>query len=242
MARQALRRASALSAVSPALQERLRAYSSTSIDVIPNPLSDEFLTSGRARMASQLQVAPRLASVTNGWVRLKNVDTALQAFSLIRREIPHATYHLFGLHYERGGPAHKWALREGLGEGVHFRGPVTHAQLIEELKQSTAMLHPSRWESCPMGIAEALSMGLPVIGGQDSGGVAWMIGSGGRVVNINNADDIASATLEIILEPSLYERCSAEAIERVKAFSPNLIAAEYEEKYLAAINAHRVSR
>lgn len=241
MARKALSRASALSAVSPVLQERLKVYSRTPIDVIPNPLSKDFLGIGKPREMLQSEMAPRFISVANGWVRLKNVETALKAFALIRRQIPCATYHLFGMHYEEGGPAHKWAKEMGLSEAVNFCGPVAHAQLIEELMRSTVMLHPSRWESCPMGIAEALSMGLPVVGGKNSGGVAWMIGEGGRVVDINNATAITSAALEILSDPEVYQRCSVAAIERVKAFSPEFIAAQYEEKYVAAMNACRGS-
>lgn len=179
MARQSLRRASALSAVSADLQCRLRSYTATPIEVIPNPLNQRFLSAGQAHGISSARGDHRFISVMNGWGHWKNASTALRAFSLIRREYPEATYHLFGADYQLEGPAHRWAVARKLEAGVVFHGMTTPDRLVEELKLTTIMLHPSRWEACPMGIAEAMALGLPVVGGRDSGGVAWMIGGGG---------------------------------------------------------------
>ncbi|MDO9466384.1 MAG: glycosyltransferase family 4 protein [Thiobacillus sp.] len=242
MARQALGRASALSAVSPVLQTRLSSYTAIPIEVIPNPLSQSFQVAGQPRAAPTKDKPHRFISVQNGWVNLKNGSTALRAFALIRRELPHATYHLFGVHYEPEGQAHTWARKNRLAEGVVFHGPMPHEQLIQELLHATVMLHPSRWESCPMGIAEAMALGLPVVGGRDSGGVAWMVGEGGLVVDINRAEDIAAAAIHLASEEALYERCSAGAIKRVRAFSPDLIAEKYENSYRKAIEDYRVSK
>lgn len=242
MARQALGRASALSAVSPVLQTRLSSYTATPIEVIPNPLNQSFQVAGQPRAAPAKGEPHRFISVQNGWMNLKNVSTALRAFALIRRELPHVTYHLFGVHYEPGGLAQTWAMKKKLAEGVVFHGPTPHEQLIQELKHATVMLHPSRWESCPMGIAEAMALGLPVVGGRDSGGVAWMVGEGGLVVDINRAEDIAAAAIQLVGEETLYARCSAAAIKRVRAFSPDLIAEKYEKSYCKAIENYRASK
>lgn len=237
MARRALGRVSALSAVSPVLQTRLAAYTAIPIEVVPNPLNQVFQITGQSRAEPH-----RFISVQNGWINLKNVNTALRAFAQIRRALPRATYHLFGANYEPGGLAQQWADKEQLSEGVVFHGPTQHEQLIQELKQATVMLHPSRWESCPMGIAEAMALGLPVVGGNDSGGVAWMVGEGGLVVDVNRAEDIAAAALRLASEETLYARCSAAAIERVRAFSPDLIAENYEKSYCKAIENYRASK
>ena len=235
MARQALRRASALSAVSPALRTYLTKYTRTPIEVVPNPLNPKFIGAGEPRAAPSKGEAIRFISVQNGWNDLKNSSASLRAFALIRRELPHATYHLFGEDYQQGGLAQKWATKHKFAEGVVFHGPVPNEQLIAELKRATVMLHPSRWESCPMGIAEAMALGLPIVGGCDSGGVAWMIGEGGARVDINKAEDIASSALQLIRENGCYARCSAAAIERVREFTPHLNAAEYENFYHKAI-------
>lgn len=231
MARRVLTRASALSAVSTDLQTRLTHYASSPIAVIPNPLNQTFLNAGQPRAAPSGGVPHRFISVINGWGRWKNASAALRAFSLIRREHPEATYHLFGMDYQPDGPAQRWAVAKKLAEGVMFHGPTRHDRLIEELKSATVMLHPSRWEACPMGIAEAMALGLPVIGGSDSGGVAWMIGEGGLVVDINRAKDIAAAALRLVGDEALYARCTAAALLRVQEFEPGSITERYEAAY-----------
>jgi glycosyltransferase involved in cell wall biosynthesis len=242
MARRALARASALSAVSADLQTRLISYTATPIEVIPNPLNPRFSVAGKPRAALSEGEAHRFISVMNGWGHWKNASTALRAFALIHRQFPHTTYHLFGAGYEPEGPAQKWARTKKLAEGVVFHGPTAQEQLIVELKLATVMLHPSRWEACPMGIAEAMALGLPIVGGRDSGGVAWMIGGGGEVVDINRASDIAEAALRLVNEEDRYTRSSAAAIERVKDFSPDFIAEQYESAYRKAIENFRLKK
>jgi len=231
MAGQALRRASALSAVSPALGAHLAGYTRTSIEVVPNPLNPKFMDAGEGRNLLPEGKAVRFISVQNGWNDLKNSSASLRAFALIRRTLPHSTYHLFGDDYQQGGLAENWARTNQLAEGVVFHGPIPNEHLIAELKQATIMLHPSRWESCPMGIAEAMALGLPVVGGRDSGGVAWMVGEGGAVVDINRPEDIAAAALRLVGDADFYARSTQAAQLRVREFEPGAIAERYEAAY-----------
>lgn len=232
MARQALGRAFALSAVSPALQTKLARYTSTTIEVIPNPLNPKFMVAGQARPVLSEGEALRFISVQNGWNDLKNSRTALRAFALIRRALPNVTYHLFGEDYQQGGLAQQWARSHKLAEGVVFHGPVPNEHLITELKRANVMLHPSRWESCPMGIAEAMALGLPVVGGRDSGGVAWMISKGGAAVDINRAEEIAAAALRLVGDAAFYSQSTKAAQLRVQEFEPGAVASRYEAAYL----------
>lgn len=232
MARQALARASALSAVSPALRTHLAKYTRTPIEAIPNPLNPKFMDAGQVRAAPSEGEALRFISVQNGWNDLKNSSASLRAFALIRRTLPHATYHLFGEDYQQGGLAQQWADAKRLAEGVVFHGPTPHERLIEELKAATVMLHPSRWESCPMGIAEAMALGLPVVGGRDSGGVAWMIGEGGAVADINRPEEIAAAALRLAGDADFHAHSTQAAQLRVREFEPGAVAGRYEAAYL----------
>lgn len=231
MARSVLRRATALNAVSEDLRKRLAGLAGTSIEVIPNPLNHRFFEAAPQRTAPSTFIEHRFISVINGWNYWKNASSALQAFALVRKELKSASYHLFGADFQTGGPAQRWAVAQGLAEGVAFRGQVPHAQLIEELKTANVMLHPSRWEACPMGIAEAMALGLPVVGGRDSGGTAWMIGGGGLTVDINHPEEIAAAALRLTSDDALYLRCSTQAMERVQEFLPEKVINQYEDLY-----------
>ena len=83
-----------------------------------------------------------------------------------------------------------------------------------------------------MGIAEALALGLPVVGGKESGAVPWMIGDAGLLVDINKPLEIAHAALQLLTDDLLYNKSVTAALRRVKAFDPELIATQYEEMYI----------
>lgn len=231
MARRVLKRATALSAVSEYLRGQLLSLAKAPIEVIPNPLDRRFLDAIVQRPLPSDSVVKRFVSVINGWGYMKNADSALLAFSLVRKQRKDVTYHMFGSDFQPGGHAQRWAEAKGVTEGVVFHGPVPNLQLVEELKQASVMLHPSRIESCPMGIAEAMALGLPVVGGCDSGGVAWMIAGGGITVDINRPEEIAKAALQLISSNELYQQCSAAAINRVKLFTPEIVSRQYEALY-----------
>lgn len=235
MARSVLRRARAISAVSGYLREQLESHTRTPINVIPNPLDRRFLEAASGpRPAPSSLPEVRLVSVINGWGDLKNPQSSLLAFAEIRKAFPKATYHMFGHDFQPGGTAQQWATARGIADGVMFHGPVPHMRLLDELKLATLMLHPSRMESCPMGIAEAMAVGLPVVGGMNSGGVAWMIDGGGLTVDINRPQAIAEAALRLISDDDLYEGCSALALERIKQFAPAVVASQYLGLYQKA--------
>lgn len=236
MARRVLRHAQAITAVSDDLKRRIAPLAHSEITVIPNPLSRQFIDAGTVRTAPSLCQTPKFISVINGWGYLKNASSALIAFSQIRRQLKDVKYHIYGIDFQAGGHAEQWAKSQGLAEGVVFHGPVSHCELVIALRDATLMLHPSHSESCPMGIAEALALGLPVVGGAKSGGVPWMIGDAGLLVDIDKPLEIAAAALQLLTDDVLYEKCIIAALQRVKAFSPELIAAQYEEIYMRILN------
>lgn len=231
MARKVLKRATALSAVSEYLQSKLLSMSKAPIEVIPNPLDRRFLEAAQQRPLPSTLLEHRFVSVINGWGYMKNAKSALLAFAHLRNQRKDVIYHLFGSDFQPGGLAQHWAEAKGVAEGVVFRGSVPHVQLVEELNAATVMLHPSRIESCPMGIAEAMALGLPVVGGNNSGGVAWMIADGGLTVDITRPEEIATAALRLISDDALYQQYSEAATNRVKRFAPDAVISQYEALY-----------
>ena len=243
MARRVLNRATSITAVSESLKEKLVHLVQYPIDVVFNPLDQKFIYAlTKERLAPSKLKELRLICIINGWGEMKNSKAALNAFAIIYKSLPNVSLHLFGHDFERDGIAQRWAEKRGICEGIVFHGSISHELLIEELKLATLMLHPSRLESFGMGIAEAMALGIPVVGGCNSGSVAWMIGRGGLVVDINQPEEIAKAALRLITDDNLYLRSSYEAIERVKEFRPDLIVNRYEILYQRAIESFEVKR
>jgi glycosyltransferase involved in cell wall biosynthesis len=236
MARRVLRRATAISAVSPDLKRRLQPHTTSSIDVISNPLAEKFSNFEFSKRHITEKNKLKIVSVVNGWGYLKNVESALTAFALVRQKVVGVTYHLYGSDFQPGGPAQLWAITNKLDTDVFFHGKVQHEALIPALSDASLMIHPSRSESCPMGIAEAMALGVPVIGGEKSGGVPWMVGDGGILVNINESLEIANAALKILSDVELYRAYALAARNRIDDFRSENIASKYEEKYLSILS------
>jgi glycosyltransferase involved in cell wall biosynthesis len=231
MAMRALRAVPRLTAVSSDLSVRLRRLTRAHIDVVPNPLDASFFGAGAARATPHAEQELCIVTVINGWGPWKNATAAITAFAEFRRDWPQARLKMFGAHYEPGGVAQGWAQSRGLAEGIVFCGPVSHPRLIEELRVAHALLHPSRLESCPMGIAEAMSLGLPVIGGSNSGGVADMVGDAGLLADVNSPSALATALRRLFTEPDRYRACSLQAIARAQTYAPAAVLDRYEALY-----------
>lgn len=240
MARRVASRARHLTTVSPYMQNELAAITAAKIDVVPNPLPKHVLSVGTAEAGSIKESgderAPRLAMVFNGWGSRKNGEAGLRAFSLMRLEIPGAELYLFGQGVGKGEEAARWAEANGLADGVRFVGRLPHEQLLRQLSTCDLLLHPALEESFGAVLIEAMSLGVPVIGGQASGAVPWVVGEGGRLVDITSPPAIAQSALALLKDPMALATLGAEAREGTLArFSPDAVAAAYEMHYRQAL-------
>lgn len=215
MARHVIARCTHLTAVSPDLERDLRRWAPRPITVVANPIAEAiFDTPGCTPQAFH---GRRLVMALNGWVKMKNGAKALRAFRLARRTDERLRLLCFGADYEPGGAAQRWAAANGCADAVEFRGPTPHAAMMDEFRRSMALLHPSRLEACSMSIGEAMSLGLPVIAGESTGGVAWQLDSGraGMLVDVNEPASMARAITTLAADQASWNRISA--VSRMRA-------------------------
>jgi glycosyltransferase involved in cell wall biosynthesis len=175
-----------------------------------------------------------LMMVLNGWNDLKNGALALRAFGQAHRTDPDLHLVCFGAGYERDGLAHRWAKGKNLDHGVGFWGPVPHDTILKHMQSSTALLHPSRWEACCMAIAEAMSVGLPVIAGRHTDGVAWQLDDGraGTLADITKVDDVARGIIAMTRDRYRWTEMSAAARARARQlFSVDRVVDQYVSLY-----------
>lgn len=235
MARRVLSRARYLTAVSPYLQGMLQRYARLPIEVVPNPLPEHSPQLSVSRAFDPMQ--PRIAMVLNRWGAHKNPKPALRAFAALRRAIPAAELSIMGSDYGSGGMAETWARAQGLVQGVNFMGPQPYAVLLEKLANSDLLLHPALEETFGMSIAEAMSLGVPVIGGRESGAVSWVIGEGGMVVDVRSVVEIEAAMKKMLSNPAMRQQYAVAAKARVENFSAARTAAAYETHYSNALQS-----
>lgn len=235
MARRVLSQAQHLTAVSPYLKQKIEGYARVPINIVPNPLPAHPAHLNESKRQYDPS-RPRIAMVLNGWGALKNPQPALRAFAALRRTFPAAELCIMGSDYGPGGKAEVWAMAEGLTQGVRFLGSQPYPMLLAKLADSDLLLHPSLEETFGMSIAEAMSLGLPVVGGQASGAVPWVIGEGGVTVDVTSAVAIESALVALLSDWSAYQRCARAARKRAQEnFTLDQVADAYEVNYSNAI-------
>lgn len=238
MAREVLRRARCLTAVSDYMGQVTEALASVPVGVVPNPLAREVLSGGRVRSTPS---GRRIGMVCNGWGRIKNPQPALRAFHKFCAMYSDAELHLFGSDFGPGQIAERWVRKCGLGDGMVFHGSLPHRDLIRHLENMDVLLHPSLEESFGVVVAEAMALGLPVVAGLMSGAIPWVVGVGADgqspcAVLTRVRDDVSIvAALERVFDQRYGDR-SAAAFARARAvFDPGLVAQAYVGFYEHAI-------
>lgn len=212
MAAMVARRARRLTAVSDAVAAHYRRFLQWrgAIPIIPNGLEPEWFDSSRDPAAPG---GFTFLAVLQGWGPLKNGRRLLEAFALVRRDLPDARLVLAGHGHGPGEEAETWAQRHGVAAGVEFAGQIERSQLRRRMGEAGVLVHPSREESYSMVVAEAMACGLPVIAGRTAGSIAASLDGGHDAVLVdeNSPSQLASSMLRLAYHPELRAGLAARA-------------------------------
>ena len=119
---------------------------------------------------------------------------------------------------------------EGVGNIV-FTGFTNNPQ--KYLLASDAYLSTSRWEGMPLGVLEAMSVGLPVIASDVTGNnEAVLNGETGFVYSLGDIESAISLLTSIVDDRNLYKRLSKESIFRQRSkYSVKIMTKNNENLY-----------
>ena len=239
MAFRALRGTRHLTAVAPHVAEHLKRYLGYQrpITVIPNGMPAAlFEGEGANSAASPLT----FATILVGWVGYKNSKRAIEAFAQVRQRLYEARLLMFGAGHGPGEVAQQWARKRGLTEGVEFVGQLPRATLLSRLKEEVdVVVHPALEEAQPMALIEPMSMGIPVIGGEQSGGVPWTLENGyaGVLVDVRSAKAIAEAMYKLAVDREERHRIGEQGRETARRrFHIEVVTDAYLEAYADALS------
>jgi L-malate glycosyltransferase len=159
--------------------------------------------------------------------RWKNAHSLVRAMTGVLASYPEVRLRLVGHGLTASSAEAQLADRLGVRHAIEFLGPVDRDQVDAEYSNATIFVHPSLEESFGLSVGEAMSHGLPVIGGANAGAIPWVLDQGraGFLVDPRDPVAIAAAACRLIGEPTLRDRLGAAALRRVQeAFSPSVVA------------------
>ena len=188
------------------------------LSTIHNPLDPCFFSSDKKKPSTLFTFVVVAQNLEDP---VKNVSTAVQAFSEVRREHPKATMALVG----RGGSAFA-------GEGIQLLGSLGRRELTEALQSSEALVVPSLAENAPMVIAEAASQGCLALV-RDAGGMPGMIKDLGAGQTFADPRELAGAMAGILSHKNSEALASRQAlISRAQSlYSPEAVRKQYDKVY-----------
>lgn len=211
------------------------------IPVIPNSIPvfhhDPDLKDDPMKSPGKISITTiSLGDFTNKW---KNIPTLLKAFSIFRQSYPDAVLNLVGPYFIEENPLVEGYRKEGLMEGVNLSGKRSPKEVIDILMKSSMMVHPSYEETFGNTLIEALSCGIPVVGGENSGAVPWVLGHGkfGYLCNIDDPHDIADTMLHIVEH---YDEAKEKGLMGQKECATTYNVSNVADKYLSLFKAGKL--
>ncbi|WP_051796307.1 GT4 family glycosyltransferase PelF [Streptomyces sp. NRRL S-87] len=146
---------------------------------------------------------PEPAAPTLSWAGrvdpIKDLETLVRAFDLVRRQVPEARLRLFG-GTPRGGEAYRerceaLAAELGHADAVAFEGRVD--DIKDAYAAGKVVMLSSISEGFPFTLIEAMSCGRATVS-TDVGGVREAVGEAGLVVPPRDPEAMAAAALELL--------------------------------------------
>lgn len=209
----------------------------SSVKVIPNPTKFLF-THQQVKELVDKRVSsfskPKIVMINNGWDKRKNVSKAIDAFALFRKDNPDAEMYLYGNGYGENGPAHLYASKTGV-TGIFFKGRVSQTEVLASLQDTHIFLHSSLEESQGVVLLEAMSRGVPCIGGDKSGAVPWVVNNKDLLTDVTSAEAITDKMQSLLAEPG-YSDASLKGFSWGKrSFDADHIAQQFFDYYQTII-------
>lgn len=226
-----LTRARHLTAVSPYVAAPVKRWFRRTAEVVPNGLESSWYV--KVRQEHQADMIS-FGALNAGIDPLKNVHCLLRAFHQTHRMMPGSVHlRLAGGGTESGGELHEWAVAEGMHQGVEFVGRLAPADVADFMDSLDVFVHPSLEESFGMVLLEAMGRRVPVIAGQRSGAVPWLLdhGRAGLLVDVRDGRAIAAGMARLAVNKQLRAQLASRGLERARDFELQKVAQGYERCY-----------
>jgi len=222
--------------ISPYVRERLAGVAKGAIHDIDNPVDEAFFeiisNEIRGRIFSAAVLSP-----------LKNTLVLIEAFARLATHGVGASLRLAGAVTDANYCRHieERIHRLRLQDRVALLGSIDRRHIQRELAEASVFVLVSLQENSPLGIEEAMAVGVPVLASNRCG-MPYMVrdGESGFLVDPNDPDDIARRLDQLLRGDGLRRSMGAKSREiALDRFDPAKVAARTREVYLLAILGSR---
>jgi glycosyltransferase involved in cell wall biosynthesis len=187
-----LRNATDLVIISPYVEDAVRGRTAARLHHIPNPIAPDFYGIQRHPVPGRVlfvgSIEPR-----------KNVLTLVNAFHSTRERAPDARLRVVGRPMDAEYHAAVVSAIESSGDDrITYLGVVPNDRLLEEYATASMLVLPSREESSPIAIQQAMAVGVPVVASR-AGGIDRLVrhGSTGLLVSPGDERELADAIVSL---------------------------------------------
>lgn len=183
---------------SPYTQKLISSKIVQTVPCIMNPIDDSHLLFGDKIFPNKLRIITIQSMLENR----KNVDVLMQAFSnILRYDTKAELWFMFSKPMDilKSMSAYKIWEERGWLKNVRFLCDIPHNDIFQYIDQCTMLVHPALEESFGNIIIEGLMRKTPVIGGEQSGAVPYLLGYGerGYICDITSCIEIEKCILEV---------------------------------------------
>ena len=180
-----------------------------------------------------------IITVSEGFKGRKNIARGIIAYSLVRKSHPELEYYLIGSDLGEYEAAQCYAIKNKIDAGIKFIGKQSYKKTLEYISKAKLMVHPSLEESFGYSVLEAMILGTPVLGGDKSGNLPYLLGFGeyGEICNIKNPIEISSKINEMLSDDNKLSKIANLAkIHAIENYSEEVVVQEFEKYYEKVVN------
>lgn len=208
----------------------IKRYWNKDVPVIANPTLDKYFDIPYAVNKTEDNYELTTISISQPEDKRKNIPTLLKAFQIVRHKYKNARLNLIGQAFTQDNPIIKQYYDQKLLDGVELKGTMAHDDVLEFLSHSHIMVHPSLEETFGNTLIESMAVGCPVIGGEKSGAVPFVLDNGkaGFLCDVESVEALANTIINVLDSPEDRERISKYAKEYChEHYSSKNIALQY---------------
>lgn len=230
------RRQSNVISISPYVREKIKNYTSAVIHDIDNPVSEKFFQPRESLedivFFSAAVISPR-----------KNTKFLVEAFERLLDKGVNAKLRLAGRIVDEsyGDDVRELILSSKHKNSMQYLGEMSSEEIQAEMKKASVFVLVSLEENSPMGIEEAMAVGMPVITSNRCG-MPYMIkhGQSGYLIDPFNINELVERMEALCTKNNLIESMSEESKKiAMERFHPREVSRKTRDVYLEILGSNR---